>query len=752
MPTPTPPIDETVLNTDTMSAEELLALRDAALLVQAKNGDMGAFMHYVFGWEPAWHQQIWLSAIDEMFAGVKADGSKAEENLVIIAPPGCAKTNTISIALPAFLTGANPNLRIGLVSVTAGNAVKCSKTIRTAIEDGGRFSHVYPDVVPNKKRGWGEETWYVQPRNPSIADPNLFAIGMDGRSIGKRFDFLILDDLFDEKNSATKHQREKVHTTVGTTLFSRMVREQPYGGHIVAVMTRWHEDDLMKVILEDKLRTWRVVHMEALGYREKLEGLITSFSDPELGAEEEVQNQIVRETTGRVLARVATRQARKAIGYIDKKDVPRRTTPADREAGLVPLDAMQAARHQHQYSTVHELAREGDGYTMHNSNSTISTNTQHNLQNSAKPLSKNCGGLCSIRSIDKEGGVGETDDNGQGQGATGKGDGNDPTPTPHQTPAETDDVDPGSLLRAQAAPPTVYPPPPPPAPVPKAPTSGNDNGMNLLDGSALWPEQLSREQLLKERATDPFKFARMYQGYPVIPGGHILRKDWWGYYQPREIDWTNLIAILQSYDFGFRTRQENDFTCGFTAALMNDGRLLLLDCMHGKWSFPNLQTKIRDWGLHWNPHVVLLEDTGGGGVTDALIAQLPSLPLVAIRPHQDKLSRATAISGYVRGGYVQLPITDGTNPHKWIEHFLEETSMFPAAAHDDMVDSLTLMVNWLIAQQLIDLGELLVGDKLAVYDATTDPSLGAGFSHLPGEYDDGGFDADFEIAGFLPDL
>ena len=179
------------------------------------------------------------------------------DKLLIIAPPGCAKTTWTALAYVSWYTGNNPDDNVILTSVTATQASLRSVAVRDTITDNEKYKQVFPNVQPDKKKGWGEAEWFIKRSDPSQIDATMAAAGVCGPIIGRRADLIVVDDPHDEVNSATKGQRDKVKRWYGRTLMSRL---RP-GGRVVVIMTRWHEDDLAADLIA---KGYTVVHLPAI--------------------------------------------------------------------------------------------------------------------------------------------------------------------------------------------------------------------------------------------------------------------------------------------------------------------------------------------------------------------------------------------------------------------------------------------------------------------------------------------------------
>jgi phage terminase large subunit-like protein len=92
----------------------------------------------------------------------------------------------------------------------------------------------------------------------------------------------------------------------------------------------------------------------------------------------------------------------------------------------------------------------------------------------------------------------------------------------------------------------------------------------------------------------------------------------------------------------------------------------------------------------WSPNTLLVEDRASG---QSLIQELrneTSLPVLPVSVDRDKVTRAQAVTPMVEAGRVFLPASAA-----WVADYLDELSSFPAAPHDDQVDSTTMALNWM---------------------------------------------------------
>ena len=105
---------------------------------------------------PAAHQIAWWDHI--------LYSCRINKTAVVLAVMGHGKSVWCVVALPLYLLGMNPNLRIMIVSSGEQTASERLETIQTYIESCQEYREVFPWVVPDKDRGWNSTAFFRQAR------------------------------------------------------------------------------------------------------------------------------------------------------------------------------------------------------------------------------------------------------------------------------------------------------------------------------------------------------------------------------------------------------------------------------------------------------------------------------------------------------------------------------------------------------------------------------------------------------------
>lgn len=201
------------------------------------------------------------------------DAIYRREPLVILEPRGAAKSSWITTILVSWLIAKYPDLRVGLVSNTDTQALGFSRGIKYTFEANERHKELFGDLVSPAK--WTDKQWLVRgSRWHGSKDVTLFAVGVGGAIISKRFDLIVADDILDDENSLSPEQREKVTNWWWKVLTPCL---SPNGAEVV-IGTRWAEDDLYQQLSDPTHKGgkgWRSLVQRAL--IEDGKGKLTSY-------------------------------------------------------------------------------------------------------------------------------------------------------------------------------------------------------------------------------------------------------------------------------------------------------------------------------------------------------------------------------------------------------------------------------------------------------------------------------------------
>ena len=194
------------------------------------------------GQVPARHHRVMIKELEAVSAG-RCD------RLMLLLPPGSAKSTYASLLFPAWFLARHPAAHIICVSHTAGLASGFGRGVRGLIGEHRARLGVGIDRASRAAHRFG-----------TTGGGTYYATGVRGPVTGRRADLLVIDDpVKGHAEADSRVQREALWDWYRSDLVTRL---KP-GGRVVLVMTRWHPDDLGGRLLAGP-EAWRVVRLPAL--------------------------------------------------------------------------------------------------------------------------------------------------------------------------------------------------------------------------------------------------------------------------------------------------------------------------------------------------------------------------------------------------------------------------------------------------------------------------------------------------------
>ncbi|MDR3718382.1 MAG: phage terminase large subunit [Bryobacteraceae bacterium] len=192
--------------------------------------------------EPAPHHRLLMQELMRLESG-------ESDRLMVLMPPGSAKSTYVSVLFPAWWLHRRPRSAIIAVSHTADLSEHFGRQVRRL---AGEHQEALGYRLLAGERAAGR--WSTDQGG------SYFATGVRGPITGRRADLVVIDDPIKSHSEADSiAYRDHVWDWYRSDLITRL---RP-GGRIVLVMTRWHPDDLGGRLLESGDR-WRVLRLPAM--------------------------------------------------------------------------------------------------------------------------------------------------------------------------------------------------------------------------------------------------------------------------------------------------------------------------------------------------------------------------------------------------------------------------------------------------------------------------------------------------------
>ncbi len=171
---------------------------------------------------------------------------------------GAGKSTVCTEVKAIHLLLKDPNLRILIASKTAQNAEGFLRGIKNHFEGNDLLAEIFgPYYDARKVSKWDNREIEVLPRTKPNKEASITCVGTDGTIVSKHYDVALSDDLVDEENSRTKHQRDKTQTWYYQTLDPTLEPPDPsvpHRGEHHRLGTRYHHQDLYGHLIDHELK------------------------------------------------------------------------------------------------------------------------------------------------------------------------------------------------------------------------------------------------------------------------------------------------------------------------------------------------------------------------------------------------------------------------------------------------------------------------------------------------------------------
>lgn len=194
------------------------------------------------GQTPAQHHRLLIRELEALATG-------DADRLMLLLPPGSAKSTYASLVFPPWWIAQNPQSSVLATSHTASLARHFGRGVRALIDQHAPRLGYALDPTSRAAHSFATTT-----------GADYFATGVRGPITGRRADLIIIDDPVKSQAEADSHAaRDHLWSWFRSDLVTRL---KP-GGRILLIMTRWHPDDLGGRIL-DTADPWRTLRLPAL--------------------------------------------------------------------------------------------------------------------------------------------------------------------------------------------------------------------------------------------------------------------------------------------------------------------------------------------------------------------------------------------------------------------------------------------------------------------------------------------------------
>lgn len=210
------------------------------------------------------------------------------------------------------------------------------------------------------------------------------------------------------------------------------------------------------------------------------------------------------------------------------------------------------------------------------------------------------------------------------------------------------------------------------------------------DGTPLWPEKHSIEQLRAMETANKYDFASQMMQHPVPIGDGLFKTS---RMEIVAVPPVSMGTVVRYWDKA-GTADAGCYTAGVKIGKLMDGRYIILDVVRGQWSAYERESVMRQTAVTDGVGclVWIEQEPGSGGKesAEATIRNLAGFTIRAEHPTGDKVTRAVPLACQVEAGNVLMLQGD------WNKAFLDELRYFPASKYKDQVDAASGAFNKLV--------------------------------------------------------
>lgn len=192
---------------------------------------------------------------DRLTAAVKRVEAGENVRLAVSMPPRTGKSTMVSTYFVVWALARNPKWKVGLISHDPSLAIGWSRTVRGLVEANG--AQLGLSIAPDA----GAVSEWQTPERGGVT-----ARSAPGQSItGRGFNVLLIDDIVRDYAAAHSEVNRKAVWEWWTA--NAVTRLEP-PSLVIAIGTRWHEDDFIARLLSDDYegdpKDWEVISFPAI--------------------------------------------------------------------------------------------------------------------------------------------------------------------------------------------------------------------------------------------------------------------------------------------------------------------------------------------------------------------------------------------------------------------------------------------------------------------------------------------------------
>lgn len=221
--------------------------------------------------------------------------------------------------------------------------------------------------------------------------------------------------------------------------------------------------------------------------------------------------------------------------------------------------------------------------------------------------------------------------------------------------------------------------------------AGKKDPLKRKPGEPLWPERFGLDYLEEQKAKDPRGFNALYQGQPSAETGSFFNeRDLLVYGSIKDLPSDLRYYVASDHAVGLK--QENDLTCCIPIGIDSEGTAWIHPDIF--WDKADTATVVARMirmikqfkPLFWWAESGAISKAIGPFLRKQMVEEQAICTLIEVPAITDKMQRAQSIHGRISLGRVRFPAFA-----LWWPDAKRQILQFPYGAHDDFVDTLSLL-------------------------------------------------------------
>lgn len=217
-------------------------------------------------------------------------------------------------------------------------------------------------------------------------------------------------------------------------------------------------------------------------------------------------------------------------------------------------------------------------------------------------------------------------------------------------------------------------------------------GKDRSEGALMFPARFPEKAVVElERSLGAYATAGQLQQRPAPREGGLFKPSW---FQPIGALPNDIERTVRAWDLAATekaTSNNPDWTAGVRMSRTSQGLFVIEGCRRFRGSPMEVEQSVMGQAAIDGRQVIvrLPQDPGQAGKAQAetFVRKMAGYTVKVERPTGKKADRAAPLAAQAEAGNVRILVTGDPTLDAWVQPFLDEMGLFPAAAHDDQVDA-----------------------------------------------------------------